>query len=53
MSAIKEHFHDKIKSEMRIAQQPIGYKNPVVQTIGKIRETPVSKNQPVKRNPVT
>ncbi|NQU55017.1 MAG: hypothetical protein HQ522_21060 [Bacteroidetes bacterium] len=53
MSAIKEYFHDKIESGMRIAKQPIGYNTPVVQTIGKILETPVSKNQPVKRNPVT
>lgn len=53
MSAIKEHFHDKIESGMRIAQQPFCYDTPVIHTLRKTRETPVSKNQPIKRNPVT
>ena len=53
MSAIKEYFHDKIERGMRIAQHAICCNIPDVQTIRKIRETPVSKNQPIKCNPVT
>jgi hypothetical protein len=53
MSAIKEYFHDKIERGMRIVKQTICYNIPVVQTISKIWEMRVSKNEAIKRNPVT
>ena len=45
MSAIKEHFHDKIERRMRIAQYANCYNIPDVQTIRKIWETSEEKTK--------